>query len=247
MAELGLSREPVPRLEDLNFVGARLHSPDFEKARITDGHFVGAEISGSIEGLRINGVDVEPLIRAELERRSPERAQLRASDPAGLTAGWAIVESRWEATLARAQALPEELLHERVDFEWSFVETLRHLIFATDCWLRRMVLQIPHPYHPWGLAGAWLSDPATLGVDPDASPSLQQVVQVRRQRQAEAAQTFAHLTADRLDRICSPPDAPGHPNRPEPVRHCLQVILNEEWLHCEYAERDLGVLESRSG
>ncbi|HUY62129.1 MAG TPA: DinB family protein [Candidatus Dormibacteraeota bacterium] len=242
-----MSSEPPPRLEDLNFVGARLHSPDFEEARITDGHFAGAEISGFIEGLRVNGVEVEPLIRAELERRSPERAQLRATDPPGLAGGWVIVKSRWEATLARAQALPEELLHERVDFEWSFVETLRHLIFATDCWLRRMVFQMPHPYHPWGLAGTWLSDPASLGVDGAASPALKQVVQVRRQRQAEAAQTFANLTSDQLERICTPPDTPGHPNRPEPVRHCLQVILNEEWLHNEYAERDLGVLESRSG
>jgi uncharacterized damage-inducible protein DinB len=148
--------------------------------------------------------------------------------------------------MGRAQALPEALLHERVDFEWSFVETLRHLIFATDCWLRRMVLQMPRPYHPWGLGGAWLSDPASLGLDQKARPSLEEVGQVRRLRQAEVARTFATLKVDQLERICTPPDSPGHPNRPEPVLHCLQVILNEEWLHNEYAERDLGVLESRS-
>ena len=241
-----MSSEPPPRLEDLNFVGARLHSPDFEEARITDGHFAGAEISGFIGGLRINGVEVEPLIRAELERRCPERVLLRATDPRGLADGWATVKGRWEATMARAQALPQELLYERVDLEWSFVETLRHLIFATDCWLRRMVLQVPLPYHPWGLAGAWLTDPASLGVDAAASPSLEQVLPVRRQRQAEAEQTFANLTADQLGRICTPPETPGHPNRPEPVLHCLQVILNEEWLHNEYAERDLSVLQSRA-
>ena len=171
--------------------------------RITDGHFAGAEISGFIEGLRINGVDVEPLIRAELARRSPERALLRATGPRGLAGGWAIVERRWEATLARALTLPEELVHMRVGLEGSFVETLRHLIFATDCWLRRMVLQMPHPYQLWRLAGTWLSDPASLGVDAAASPSLKQAVRVRRQRRAELAQIFATLTADQLERICT--------------------------------------------
>ena len=32
--------------------------------------------------------------------------------------------------------LPPDLLHERVDDEWSFIETLRHLVFATDAWVR---------------------------------------------------------------------------------------------------------------
>ena len=31
-----------------------------------------------------------------------------------------------------------------------------------------------------------------------------------------------------------------------PVRKCLLIILNEEWEHRLYAERDLGVLAERS-
>ncbi len=56
----------------------------FEGAKITDAWFYNADISGDLEGLRLNGVEVAPLVMAELERRSPERAKLRAADPAGL-------------------------------------------------------------------------------------------------------------------------------------------------------------------
>src|SRR5215211_4441379 len=50
------------------------------------------------------------------------------------------VVSRWDAVVRRALALPEDLLHERVDGEWSFIETLRHLVFATDAWVLRAAL-----------------------------------------------------------------------------------------------------------
>jgi pentapeptide repeat protein len=39
---------------------------------------------------------------------------------------------------------------------------------------------------------------------------------------------------------------PGWPRpRSYPVRECLLCILNEEWEHRLYAERDLGILEAR--
>ncbi|MEV0651112.1 hypothetical protein AB0I28_38245 [Phytomonospora sp. NPDC050363] len=43
-----------------------------------------------------------------------------------------------------------------------------------------------------------------------------------------------------------PVDVPGWP-RPQsfPVRECLLTVLNEEWEHRLYAERDLAVLEKR--
>jgi hypothetical protein len=40
-------------------------------------------------------------------------------------------------------ALDPALLHESVAGEWSFTETLRHLVFATDAWVRRAVLGDP--------------------------------------------------------------------------------------------------------
>ena len=199
------------RIEDADFSGARLHAPNFEGAKITDAWFYGADISGDIEGLRLNGVEVAPLVMAELDRLFPERAKLRATDPEGLAEAWALIETIWQTTLLQAESLPEPLLFTRLDDEWSFVETLRHLITATDCWLRRMVKGVERPYLPWGLAGSWLTDPASWGIDPAASPSLEEVLDVRRERMAEVKETIASLTADELERVCTPPDAPGHP------------------------------------
>ncbi|MGA7088619.1 MAG: DinB family protein [Candidatus Dormiibacterota bacterium] len=233
------------RLEDADFSRARLHSPSFEGAKITDAWLCNADISGDIEGLLVNGVEVAPLVEAELDRRFPERVKLRTSDPPVLADAWAMLEDIWRANVARAQVLPEPVLYERVDDEWSFVETLRHLIFATDCWLLRMVKQISRPYHPWGLAGSWLTDPASLGVDPDASPPLVEVLEVRRGRMDMVKETIAALTPEELERVCVPPDAPGHPTEARTVLHCLHVILNEEWQHSGYANRDLDVIQSR--
>ncbi len=236
---------PGARLEDVDLSRARLHAVNFEGAKITDAWFYDADISGDLEGLRLNGVEVAPLVSAELERLFPERVKLRAADPEGLADAWAMIEDLWQATVARAAHLPEALLHERVDDEWSFVETLRHLVMATDCWLRRMVKGMDRPYHPWGVAGSWLADPAAWGIDPDARPSLQEVLELRRERMGEVGQTIRSITDAELDRVCVPPASPGHPTTDHTVRECLHVILNEEWEHNRYAQRDLGILETR--
>src|SRR3954465_1023825 len=102
------------RMDDVDFSNARLHAPNFEGAKITDAWFFGADISGDLEGLRLNGVEVAPLVMAELERLFPERAKLRASDPDGLADAWAMIERIWQETVARARALPQPLLSERV-------------------------------------------------------------------------------------------------------------------------------------
>ena len=44
-----------------------------------------------------------------------------------------------------------DLLHESVDGEWSFIETSRHLAFATDAWVRRVILGDPAPWDPLDL------------------------------------------------------------------------------------------------
>jgi hypothetical protein len=233
------------RLEDIDFSDARLHSPNFEGTRITDGWFLNADISGDIEGLRVNGVEIAPLVEAELDLRFPERVKLRATDAEGLADAWEMLEGVWSDTVARARTLPDALLNEQVDGEWSFIETLRHLIMATDIWLLRMVHGESRPYHPWGLAGSFLTDPAGLGLDYSATPSLDGVLAVRRGRMDAVKETIAALTSEELERVCIPPDPPGHPGSPHSVLECLHVILNEEWEHSRYANRDLEILEER--
>lgn len=226
-------------VRDADFSGARLRSPNLENAQITDGWLRNASISGFIGGLLVNGVEVAPLVQAELDRRYPERVKLRATDPPGLADAWAVIERTWQVTTERARRLPEPLLYQRVDDEWSFAETLRHLVYATDSWLGRMVNREPQPYHPWGIPSSSVTNPA---IDPAARPTVEQILRVRSARMADVRATIESLTPGELARTCVPPDASGHPAEQHSVLHCLHVILDEEWEHSRYANRDLDIL-----
>ena len=53
------------------------------------------------------------------------------------------------------------------------------------------------------------------------------------------------LTEARLDTVPETVDGSPWPPPGETVRQCLSVVLDEEYAHRRYAERDLAVLESR--
>ena len=90
-------------------------------------------------------------VEADLDRRHSARALPRTAESAGdYRAAWQAIEALWEATLARATHLTEARAARAVDGEWSFVETHRHLLFASDAWLGSAVLEEDAPYHPWG-------------------------------------------------------------------------------------------------
>ena len=233
------------RINDADFSSMRLHSPNFESARITDGWFANADVSGFIGGMRVNGVEIAPLVTAELDRLFPERVKLRATDPVGLAEAWELIEGVWERTVSRARALPPADLCARVDGEWSFLETMRHLVCATDCWFFRMIRGVEHPYHPWGLPGWPFEDAAALGLDATADPDLEEILDVRQRRMAEVKSMIAAVDVDELRRVCRPPASPGHPREEHTVLECLHVILDEEWEHSRYANRDLDLLSNR--
>ena len=140
-----------------------------------------------------------------------------------------------------------ELLHERVEGEWSFIETLRHLVFATDAWVKRAILGEPSPWDPLDLPYDEMPDEPGVPRDRGARPSLGEVLALRADRMATVRQVIADLTDGKLAGMTEPVREPGYPE-PESfaVRRCLQAILNEEWEHRLYAERDLDVIESRS-
>jgi hypothetical protein len=140
-----------------------------------------------------------------------------------------------------------ELLHERVDDEWSFIETLRHLAFAADAWVSRAILGEPSPWHPLDLPHDDMPDEPSVPRDRDARPSLDEVLALRADRVATVRQVITDLTDEQLTGMTERVAEPGYPE-PEsfPVRRCLQAILNEEWSHRLYAERDLDVLDARS-
>ena len=242
------------QFDDVYLTGARFHDVDLTNARFSLVDMTGVtirgallanvEVSGDIENLRINGVDVVPLVEAELNRRYPGRAKMRPADAEGFREAWAILERLWPQTVERARRMPPEMLHERVDGEWSFIETLRHLVFATDAWVKRAILGEPSPWHPLDLPHDEMPDEPSVPRDRDARPSLDEVLALRADRMATVRQVIADLTDERLAAMTEPVTEPGYPE-PEsfPVRRCLQAIVNEEWEHRLYAERDFDALE----
>jgi hypothetical protein len=236
------------RFEEVNFSQSRFHNVYFQDTVIRGAWLQRVEIDGYINEVLINGVDVGPLIEAELDRRDPDRMLVRPTDADGFRRAWDVVVRRWDAAVQRARALPEDVLHERVDGEWSFIETLRHLVLATDAWVLRAVLGDPVPYHPLGLAHTEMpADTPAVPHDPDARPSLDEILAVRAERMATVAGVLEELTDERLEEMTQPVLEPGYPESESfPVRRCLGAVVNEEWLHRDYAERDLAVLEGRS-
>lgn len=241
--------------EMVNLSGAEIHmaylnGTTFRAVNLSNVVMRGVELSdvdihGEISNVTINGVAVAPLVDAELNRRYPDRAMMRPADPAGFREAWDVVERLWGESVERARRLDPALLHESVGGEWSFTETLRHLVFATDSWIRRAMLGDPSPWDPLDLP--WEEMPDTPGVprDRDARPPLDAVLELRRDRMATVREVLDGLTDEPLNDHTQPVEGPGWPEpQSYPVRECLLIVLNEEWEHRLYAERDLDALEA---
>lgn len=235
----------------------------FVGANLRGARFVGSDLSGVVmrgvdvdaadidapwlphaSSFLVNGVDVIGYVEAELDARFPGRSLRRAADPDGLRAAWAALEDAWAVTVQRADALPHGAVDESVDGEWSFAQTLRHLVLATDTWLRRAILEVEQPFHPLGLANAEAEDDGLdMSLFVTEAPTYAQVRQVRAEHVALVRDFLAGVTEDDLAVVRKNPWAPQHP---ETTRSCLHVILEEEWEHHRYAVRDLDAIAERS-
>jgi hypothetical protein len=226
--------------------GTRFRAVDMNNVVMRGVGLFDVDITGEIGNVTINGVDVGGLVNAELDRRHPERAKMRPTDAAGFREAWDVVERLWGETVDRARRLDPVLLHQSVGGEWSFIETLRHLVFATDSWIRRAILGDPSPWDPLDLPWDEMSDRPGVPRDREAKPSLDVVLALRRDRMSTVRSVVDELTDESLDSHTEPVDGAGWPeSRSYPVRECLLCILNEEWEHRLYAERDLAALEAR--
>ena len=110
----------------------------------------------------------------------------------------------------------------------------------------RAVLGNAAPWHPLDLP--WDEAPGWDGIpwDREARPSLDDVLTVRRDRQAMVRHLMEMLTDDELATDVTRLE-PGWPQLENfPVKKCLLIVLNEEWHHRLYAERDLDALEMPS-
>jgi DinB superfamily/Pentapeptide repeats (8 copies) len=221
---------------------ARFRMVDFSGAVLRDVSLAGVTIDGSeLDGLRIDGVEVAPLVEAERRRREPGREWRDATDAAGLAAAWTALQEGWAATYDRAAALPAGAVDVQVGGEWSFAQTLRHLAFVTDAWLGA-VTGDDKPFHAWDLPFTDLPEfvdrpPTDLGIDPDASPSYAEVLELRADRVARVGAFLAEATPERLAAEVEGPIWMA--GERISVFRCLRVIFNEECEHRRFAERDL--------
>lgn len=227
----------MARVQFEDWRAKRFENVDMTGAVFKETMLVNVRMSGLIHGLVINDIEVAPLISAEMDRRYPERTKLRPTDADGCREAWRVVSQLWAATMDRAASLDDPLLRERVDDEWSFLETVRHLIFVIDAWISGTVLGQKGQFHPFGVAPSFITDVEPFGIDTTADPSLADVRAARNERQAIVDELVADLTDDDLRRQCGD----------HTLHHCLLTLFEEEWAHHWYATRDLDALLAESG
>ena len=155
-----------------------------------------------------------------------------------MRATWAALEDEWAKTITRAQALPEDALHESVNDEWSFVQTLRHLVFAMDKWFTAPILG--ERFHPIGLPNSGSVDFPWPGLDYDLTPSVSEALAVRADRATRFRDYLASVATTDFTR---PIDVLE--NGTNPLQECIYTVFEEEFWHNRYALRDLASWKRR--
>jgi DinB superfamily/Pentapeptide repeats (8 copies) len=235
------------RFDVADLRGTTFTDCDMSGVTIRDSWLANVSISGYLSNVTVNDVDVTDFVNAELDRRHPERVQFREGQTADdLRAMWDTIERLWEQAIERAGRLPAAALDRQVNEEWSFAQTLRHLVFITDAWASRTVLDEEMPYHPLGLPQSWYpaDEAAALGIDLTARPAYAEILTARADRMAVMRHIVAGLTDDRMGRLCQRSPAPGYPDEERTVVDCIGVVMDEEIEHYRFAVRDIAVLEA---
>jgi hypothetical protein len=216
--------------------GARFRDVNLSDVKISHAWLVGVEVDAFIERVVINGVDVTAFVN-DHDPWYPLRTVLRVSDPESMRAGWAALNEAWAETIAWAQRLPPEAVVVSVDGEWSFVQTLRHLIFATDKWFTVPILG--GSFHPCGLPNTGSVDFPWPGLDLEAAPALADVLAVRADRGTRLGEYLADVATDDLTRTVDVLE-----NGPHMIRDCISTVFEEEFWHNRYARRDLAQVDT---
>ncbi|HEX5919902.1 MAG TPA: DinB family protein [Nocardioides sp.] len=224
-----------------SFKGATLRFSDVSGVTMRSVDVDGLDIDSHdlfMGSLVVNGVDVVPLVDAELNRQFPGRELQKAQTPEGLREGWLAVQAAWQETVT---GTPREMVDAHVEDEWSLAQTLRHLVLATDTWLRGGVLRVQQPFHEIGqiFTGAQDMgfDTSIFRADP---PTYDEVLAVRAERQQMVTDFLATATPELLaEERDDPWGFDWHPT----VGDCIRVILEEEWAHLRYVRRDLARLQ----
>jgi hypothetical protein len=216
--------------------GALFRDVNLTDVTITHAWVVNVDIDALVDRVTINGVDVTEYVNQH-DRWYPLRAMLRPTDPEGFGAGWHALEQEWASTIDRARGLTEAQRHESVGGEWSFIDTLRHLVFAMEKWFTLPILGAAE-FEPFGLPNTGSADFGWPGLDRAAEPTFDEVLEVRARRAAQFRQFLEGLTPGALSR-----EVEVLENGTTPVNECLYTVFEEEFHHDRYALRDLAQLE----
>jgi DinB superfamily/Pentapeptide repeats (8 copies) len=219
-----------------DLTGARFRDVNLTDAKISHAWLVNVDIDALIDRVVINGVDVTAYVN-EHDAWYPLRSMIRPPDPAGMRAAWAALEAEWANTVARARALPEAALHESVNGEWSFVQTLRHLLFAMEKWFTVPILG--EQFSPIGLPNSGSVDFPWPGLDYALTPSLSEVLGVRASRATQLRDFLGAVTEVDFTRSIDVLE-----NGPNPLVECIYCVFEEEFWHNRYSLRDLALLDS---
>ena len=225
-----------PRIRGRNFVGtsfqgAILRSCDVSGVTMRSVDVDGLDIDSHdlfFGSLIVNGVDVVPFVDAELNRQFPGRELQKAETPEGLRDGWVAVQAAWATTVTNT---PPELVDAHVDDEWSLAQTLRHLVLATDAWLRGGIMGMEQPFHEIGLI---FTGAAEMGFDTSIFrtdvPTFDDILAVRAERQQLVTDFLATATPELLAEERDNPWGGGD-WRPT-VGDCVRVILRRSGRTC---------------
>jgi uncharacterized damage-inducible protein DinB len=232
------------RFDDEDLTGAEFRECDLSRARLVGVVMQDVEIDGLITNLTVNGVEVMAYVEAELDRRYPVRLLIRSDEPTDLREAWRQLRQAWATSTEQVRSMPEGSAEQRVDGEWSMVETLRHLVFVHDSWFRRCVLGLTEPFASIGLASPFVPDQEGHGLDTSARPGLDEVLAVRDRQAAEVEAWLAGVTPEQLAKPAPVPDDDRWPPyaKGRSVRQCLGTVLNEEREHHGFCARDLDKL-----
>ncbi len=139
----------MARFEDQDLTDAEFRECDLTRARLIGVVMQDAVIDGLVSNLVVNGVEVSSYVEAELDRRHPVRLLVRSADPADLRQCLSTAAGRLggDALASSSEVCSDGSEHQRVDGEWSAVETLRHLVFVHDSWFRRCCLGSNKLFH----------------------------------------------------------------------------------------------------
>lgn len=226
----------------VNLGGASFNNVNLSGMKIRDANLSNTIIEDAyIAGLTVMGIEIAPLIEAELDRREPERARLRIDirDPDEVKAfiGWLDAECAAFKTFLRATS-PAQLRRRPAENEWNALEVVRHMLFVEDVYINHFIMNHDKPYIKMGMLPEHLrGNSAYQDVGTEAVDDLEVILAKWDTVHADTLTYVADLNADKLRQQTT--DGEGRHQTPGAV---LQLLARHDLRHIRQAEKALATL-----